>query len=279
LNRLLLSPRQLKTQLGTAVVQGKEVQENSNIILANAHGNQHIFTMGDVGITSLGLGLPHGLLHKILVQIASIIGFGPGTSLGTHTTYAPRQVQTMKLGPSIIWMESCVCGKLDGMLPQQSITQAYLHAGVNSVIAATTCSNIAGGYLDPKKTKYDFPGQTAYRYIVNRVKAAEGIYPDLHFGYLLYTDMFANLQKGNTSLAMAFRDARNAYLPEDANWEVWWSPPLFTTMIPSLDTSIMKSMAKNPALNPQLDNKYITFFEYHIYGDPGFIPYVPMTAK
>lgn len=114
---------------------------------------------------------------------------------------------------------------------------------------------------------------------MNRIKAAEGVYPDLHFGFLMYTDMLANLQKGNVSLGMAFRDARNAYLPEDANWEVWWSPPLFTSgMSTALDNSIYKSMAHSSALNAQLDNKYTTFFEYHLYGDPAFIPYVPTTT-
>ena len=279
LSRLMLSPRQLRTQLGAQVVQGKEVQENSNLILANAHGNQHLFTMGDVGVASLGLGLPKGPLHKLLIQVASITGYGPGTSLIGLTSYSPRQVETMKLGPSYMWIESCICGRLDGMYPTQSITQAYLHSGVNAVISATTCSNIAGGYLNPKNTKYDLPGQTAYRYIVNRIKAAEGVYPDLHFGFLMYTDMLANLQKGNVSLGMAFRDARNAYLPEDANWEVWWSPPLFTSgMSTALDNSIYKSMAHSSALNAQLDNKYTTFFEYHLYGDPAFIPYVPTTT-
>jgi hypothetical protein len=279
LNRIMLSPRQLRTQLGSEVVKGKEIQEGSNLIFANAHGNQHLFTMGDVGVSSLGLGLQRGPLHKLLVQVASIIGFGPGTSLGPHTCYSPRQVQTMKLGPSFMWVESCICGKLDGMYPTQSITQAYLHSGMNAVIASTTSSNIAGGYLEPKNSRYDIPGQTAYRYIVNKVKAAQGQYPDLHFGFKIFSDMLANLQKGNVSLGMALRDARNAYLPEDASWEVWWSPPLFTSGDAALDYSIYKTMAQQATgKDPRLDNKFQSFFEYHIFGDPAFTPYVPMTT-
>lgn len=281
LNKLMMSTRQVKNALGAEVVQGKTVQESSNFILANAHGNQHLFGMGDVGTNSLGLGLPHGLLHAGLVQLSSIIGLGPGFSLSYRMDYTPLNVETMDLGPSYLWIESCICGKLDGMYPQQSITQTYLHAGCNVVIAATTSSNIAGGYLEPKNTKYDFPGQTAIRYVEWSNKVKRGIYPDLHFGFKIYADTLAALKKGDISIGKAFREARNIYLPEDASWKVWWSPPLVYTGIPALDQQLQNDYTKRTAaaggtgLNPQIDNKYQSFFEYTIYGDPAFVPYVP----
>jgi hypothetical protein len=278
LNKLMMSSRQLRNAVGSESVNGKSLQENSNFIFANAHGNQHLFSMGDVGITSLGLGLPHGLINAVLKQVASILGFGPGTSLNDQMYYNPRNVEQMNLGPSFLWIESCICGKLDGIYPTQSVTQAFLHAGCGAIIASTTTSNIAGGYLDTKKTMYDFPGQALSRYLQWSMKAKKGIYPDMHFGDKIYTDTLNNLKQKDVPLGKAFRDARNVYLPDDASWEVWWSPPLVFTGLPSLDEKIQNDMIKRTAgsgLDPQMDNKYQSFWEYHIYGDPAFVPYVP----
>jgi hypothetical protein len=236
--------------------------------------------MGDVGVNSLGLGLPNGILPRILAQVSSIFGYGPGYSLSDQMYYNPRNVENMSLGPSFLWIESCICGKLDGMYPKQSITQTYLHAGCNAVISATTTSNIPGGYLEPKNTMYDFPGQALIRYLQWNKKARQGIYPDQHFGFKIYTDTCEELKQEGMSIGEAFRNARNQYLPADASWDVWWSPPLVVyTGIPALDKELQDSFAKRTAgsagLDPRLDNKYQSFFEYHVYGDPAFVPYVP----
>ena len=280
LNRLMMSKRQLRTQVGAETVQGKTLQENSNFIFANAHGNQHLFTMGDVGVNSLGLGLPNGILHSVLKQVSSIFGYGPGYALSDHMYYNPRNVENMDLGPSFLWIESCICGKLDGVYPTQSITQAYLHAGCNAIIASTTTSNIPGGYLEPKNTMYDFPGQAFARYLKWNKNARQGIYPDQHFGDKIFTDTCEQLKRDGMSIGEAFRNARNKYLPEDASWEVWWSPPLVYTGVKTLDEKIQDAMAKRTAadttgLDPRMDNKFQSFFEYHVYGDPAFVPYVP----
>lgn len=277
LNRLLLSPRQLEKAVGADNVIGKQVQEESNFILANAHGNQHMFGMGDVGMYKLGLGLPNGILERIIKNLVPIIGYGPGLSLSDHGYYSTRNVENLNLGPSFIFIESCICGKIDGMYPKQGISQAYLHAGVNTVIASTTSSNIAGGYLEPKRTKYDFPGQTLYRYLLTSMNVKRGIYPDLHFGFKIYSDLCDELNTNGTSIGLAFRNARNQYLPEDATWKVWWSPPLVLTGNWNFDLQNYKNAAEKSSSGPneQLDNKYMSFFEYTIYGDPAFIPYVP----
>jgi len=161
----------------------------------------------------------------------------------------------------------------------QSITQAYLHAGCNIIIASTTTSNIPGGYLEPKNTMYDFPGQAFIRYLQWSNKARQGIYPDQHFGDKIYTDTCGQLKQKDMSIGMAFRNARNQYLPQDADWKVWWSPPLVYTGITSLDEQYQNNLAKQTSaasgLDPRLDNKYQSFFEYHIFGDPAFAPYVP----
>ncbi len=281
LNKIGMSTRQMRNAVGAEVVEGRPLQENSNFIFANAHGNPHLFTMGDVGVTSLGLGLPHGLIHAVLAQVASIMGFGPGTALNDYMYYNPRNVEQMNLGPSFLWIESCVCGKIDGVYPTQSILQAFLHSGCTTVIAATATSNIAGGYLEPKKTQYDFPGQALIRVIEWANKARQGIYPDFHFGDKIYTDTLEQLKQSKMTIGEAFRNARNKYLPEDASWEVWWSPPLVHTGLPAVDAQYQGDVAKRTAessgMDPRLDNKYQSFWEYSIYGDPALRPYIPGT--
>ena len=279
LNKLLLSKRQISNSLGTGVVHGGESQESSNFILANAHGNQHTFGMGDIGLYKLGLGRQNGLMEKFMAQIATIMGFGPGLSLISHGYYSTRNVENMNLGPSFLWIESCICGKIDGVYPQQGISQAYIHSGCNAVIASTTSSNIAGGYLEPKNTKYDFPGLIQLRYLQWQRKVNKGVYPDLHFGFLMYEDLIKALQKDDVSIGYALREARNQYLPADADWKVWWSPPLVFTGVPEIDEFYYQQLSANSGpdgLDARLDNKFMSFQEYTLYGDPAFVPYVPI---
>jgi len=284
LNKFMLSKRQLKNEVGVDVVIGKDLQEGSNFILANAHGNQHAFGMADVGLYKLGLGLPNGLLPRILEKVSTIVGYGPGFSLGRHGMYSTRNVETMDLGPSFLWIESCICGKIDGVYPRQGVSQAYVHAGCSAVIAATTTSNIPGGYIDQeegnihKGTKYDLPGQTLLRYLKANRNAKNGILPEMHFGFKIYSDLIEGLETDDTSIGRALRDARNNYLPEDGDWNVWWSPPLIlSTGVKELDSQLFREMSSADAgLDPRLDNKYQSFFEYTLYGDPAFVPYVPI---
>ena len=109
--------------------------------------------------------------------------------------------------------------------------------------------------------------------------AKQGVYPDLHFGFKIYADICSELNKNDATLGLALRNARNRYLPEDATWKVWWSPPLITTGVQDVDNQLFKSMAEKASsgLNEQLDNKYMSFFEYTLYGDPAFTPYIPAT--
>ncbi|MCK5030162.1 MAG: hypothetical protein KAR64_01720, partial [Thermoplasmatales archaeon] len=280
LNKLLLSKQQLKKNVGVDVAVGGQLQENSNFILANAHGNQHMFGMGDVGIYKLGIGLPNGILERVLEKVATLMGFGPGLSLNDYGYYNTRNVENMDLGPSFLWIESCICGKIDGVYPKQGISQAYLHSGCNAVIAATTSSNVPGGYLEGKSTKYDFPGQTALRYIQANGNAKNDIYPEMHFGFKIYSDLCEELKTEDTSIGLAYREARNRYLPEDADWPVWWAPPLVFTGLRDIDAKILElsSSSSQSDLEPRLDNKFMSFYEYALYADPAFVPYVPFNS-
>jgi hypothetical protein len=282
LNRLAFSKRQLKNLIGEEEVKGGELMENSNFIWANAHGNQHLFGMEGIDLVSAGIGGP--IIHGALNQILPIVGggfMGPGTALMKHVEYSTREVENMDLGPSFLWIESCICGKIDGMYPQVNIGQTCLHAGINALIAAPTESNIAGGYLDPKIAMYDVPLSVWLAYLNTSINAKRGGYPDPHFGYKIYADLCEDLRENDSSIGLALRNARNKYLPEDANWTLWWSPPLIITGNPWYDYEIAQKwspMAKNMLKNgksPLLRNKYISFQEYTLFGDPAFNPYEP----
>ena len=268
LNKIIMSARQLRNELGTNTVIGGDTMESSNFIFANAHGSYYMFGMGDVGLWSIGWGLPNGILTKYYRNFYTPINtWGPGMSFMQIGNYNTRNVEGMNFGPSVLWIESCICGKIDGIYPKVGISQACLHAGVNAVFAATTLSNVPAGYNEPKRTKYDFPGQTLYRYIKTKMDTNKGIYPDPHFGDKVFTDLCEELEneEGMTT-GMAYRNARNRYLPEDIGWEMWWTPPLGDgTTTTSVDLGF----------GPYIDNKWVTFHEFVLYGDPAFEPYIP----
>ena len=82
---------------------------------------------------------------------------------------------------------------------------------------------------------------------------------------------------------MAFRDAKNSYLPGDADWLLWWSPPL---NIYTGDALLDLEMAKNnyadlykttasKGLSPMMESKYVSFQEYILFGDPALNLYEP----
>jgi hypothetical protein len=91
--------------------------------------------------------------------------------------------------------------------------------------------------------------------------------------------MIKALQKEGTSIGYALREARNMYLPKDADWQVWWSPPLVITGVPEIDRLYYEQLAAGSGpegLDARLDNKFMSFQEYTLYGDPAFVPYVPI---
>jgi hypothetical protein len=182
-----------------------------------------------------------------------------------------------------MWLESCICGKLDGMYTRANIGQSLLHAGLASLIASPTGSNIGGGYLEPKKTKYDLPIQTYLKYIKAKGQWNKGIFPDAHFGEKIYEDVCIDMKQHDTSVGLALRNAKNNYLIADADWQLWWSPPLniYTgnTMVDSElvqnnYADLFKSTASK-GLSAMLESKYVSFQEYILFGDPALNTYEP----
>ena len=285
MNRLLFSKNYVAKYLGENVAKGKKYMENSNFIWANGHGNPYLFGMPGPSAVAMGIGGP--LVKTILERILPCLDggfFGPGFSLTAEGEYNVRQVEKMNLGPSFIWIDSCLCGKIGGVYPQNSISMAFVHAGANAIISSPMESNIGGGYLEPKNHKYDTPWSVARAYLNTTRNAKNGEYPEPHFAYLMYKDMTKELMN-NKTIGLAFRDAKDAYLPEDANWTIWWSPPLITTGNPFLDLHIQnqrynefeKMYGSEKA--KMIKNKYFEFQEFCLYGDPAFNPYVPGEAS
>jgi hypothetical protein len=284
LNRLFFEKWQVRRLAGEGSVKGGDIFESSNFLFVNGHGNQFLFGVAGNDLVASGIGGPlvKSLVTKTIVPIAG--GFiGPGGDLASAGEYNTRTVSNMNLGPSFMWLESCICGKLDGLYARNNIGQSLLHAGVASLIASPTGSNIGGGYLEPKKTKYDFPIQTYLKYIKAKGQWNKGIFPDAHFGEKIYEDLCSNLVKFNTSVGLALRNAKNSYLPTDAPWQLWWSPPL---NIYTGDTQVDLALAQNnyadlykttasKGLSPMMESKYVSFQEYILFGDPALNTYEP----
>ncbi|RLF42184.1 MAG: hypothetical protein DRN12_01110 [Thermoplasmata archaeon] len=267
--------------VGDDVAKGKEIMENSNFLFVNAHGSPYLYGM--VGPSILGLGVCGPIVKYLAERILSCIDggfFGPGHAYQFIGSDEVRSVERLNMGPSVMWLDSCLCGKIGGVYPKNSISLALLHAGVNALISSSTESNIAGGYLEPKKRLYDTPWSVAKARAIASMNAKREIYPDPHFGYLLYKDMCSELMK-NETIGLAFRNARNIYLPEDANSTFWWSPPLISTDNPLLDLSLQKRIDegyKEMGIHQKsrvIKNKYFEFQEWCLYGDPAFNPYIP----
>ncbi|HUS98734.1 MAG TPA: C25 family cysteine peptidase [Candidatus Thermoplasmatota archaeon] len=284
LNKLFFEKWQVRRLAGEGSVKGGDIFESSNFLFVNGHGNQFLFGVGGNDIVASGLGGP--LVKRLFIQTVIPIagGFiGPGGDLSSAGEYNTRTVSNMNLGPSFMWLESCICGKLDGMYARTNIGQSLLHAGVASLIASPTGSNIGGGYLEPKKTKYDFPIQTYLKYFKAKGQWKRGIFPDAHFGEKIYEDLCSDMKKFNSSVGLALRNARNNYLSADADWQLWWSPPLnIYTGNTFLDLELAKSnnadLYKSTAskgLSAMMESKYVSFQEYILFGDPALNTYEP----
>ena len=258
--KLLFRKSAVRDLIGDQVVKGGEYMENSNYIFANGHGAISTYGMDGPDLVSAGFGK---ILEKVIRRLTPIGGgwLGPGFGLGK--SYTPVTVTGLDMGPSFMFLDSCTCGKIDGVYPEQSVTMALLHTGVGNLIASTTGSNIPGGYLPGKNKMTDTPFSVWKARNEWEKKAEQGIYPDLHFGFKMFEDISSYMKEEDCSTGEAFRLAKNKYLPEDITWELWWTPPLSS----SSDAPDFYGRHE--------DAKYTTYFEFVLYGDPAFNPYEP----
>ncbi len=268
-SRLLFAPNIVRKITGENTVKGGQYMEESNVIWQNAHGWPNGYEAGDVMTNTIGWRPPFHFLFNMIGRTGAIAFIATVmTNLGSHDT---RNVADMELGPSVMIIESCFCGKIDGMYPEQAISQTPLHAGVNALIASTTESNVPGGYMDPYMTrglKWDRWNWVGI--IINKLNARKGIYPEPHFGHIIYEDFFKDLGR-DKDVGTALRNARNGYLPKDWDATFTWVPPLN----PEKDAAgtLIPSAAGGSGI--VLEHKYMAYYEYTLYGDPAFNPYTP----
>lgn len=263
-NRLTFSKSQVAELAGQGNVKGREILENSNFIWLCGHGSPYNLGLEGGDLVSSGFGVTrlYQKIYKNLISPYVMVGFwGPGGGLARVGEYYPRRMSTVNMEPSFIWLESCFVGKLTGVTPQANVGQGVLHAGVAAMVSSTSGSNIPGGYLPGKNFMFDTWLGTRIRYNQWEKNTEQGLYPDFHFGSKIYADMCDHLGYG-TTIGEAFRNAKNQYLIEDEDWELWWSPPLSDSAAVGLGTHMAP--------------KYTSFHQYVLYGDPGFKPYVPI---
>ncbi len=229
--------------MGGKIAEGGKYQLGSNYIFAFAHGSYYLFEAGDMlELDQFGLGLKTGLSGK--------------------GTYDVRHVVNMDYGPSMVFIESCLVGKTEGLSPYNTLSQAFIHAGVNAFIAATRYT-ADPGYLEPGLVFEGFGIRGYVNATLNLL--LKGEYPDMHFGSLIANDYILDLIVNDSATGMALRDAKNAYLPVDANSTFLWTPPL--------NDGYGSGEAK------ALDKKYVAIHEFVLYGDPAFNPYEPVNQN
>ena len=104
-------------------------------------------------------------------------------------------------------------------------------------------------------------------------------FPDFHFGAVIGEDFIKEMINNDASTGLALRNAKNMFLPKDANSTFLWTPPLmFTTGISWLDEQILSyqntdQQSQDFEKTRVLDKKYVALHEFTLYGDPAFNPY------
>jgi len=61
----------------------------------------------------------------------------PGPPISGGGAFDVAHVKYMTFGPSVLWADSCVTGRIDGLQPENALSLAFLHAGLNVYIGAT----------------------------------------------------------------------------------------------------------------------------------------------
>ncbi len=268
LNRLLFPKTVIQMLSGESKVTGGADQLSSNLIFAFAHGFYNLFESGDIFIDARGFPLVSPL-SRIYPQIR--------TGLSNKGTFDIRSITNMDYGPSVIFIVSCITGRTDGFMAENTLSQTYLHSGANAYIGATRVT-ADPGYLEPRP----LPGGWGIG-LLGYMKAALNYrlkqeFPDAHFGAVIAEDFILSLIQEDTTTGLALRDAKNLYLPKDANTTFLWTPPLTLNSGSNFITQeYLDSLGYgSEGLNSRtrvLDKKYVALHEFTLYGDPAFNPY------
>ncbi|MDG6229746.1 MAG: C25 family cysteine peptidase, partial [Candidatus Thermoplasmatota archaeon] len=252
-------------------VTGGQDQINSNFIYSFGHGMPLGYGHGDVQIDSIGIRpiFIHSFINRMLFATGVPM---LGSGLSKVGSYDVRYLENMEFGPSVLFINSCVVGRIDGWFPECNAGQAYLHSGINALIAASR-SSPGPGYLDVRVRPKGFG-------ISEWIKTKQN--PELqklHFGGLFASDIFKNLGESDCSIGMAFRNARNSQM-DDADSEFFWTPPLSLSIHTQDDfqmweDSIRIGLDANGGLTKAMEKKFTCFMEFNLFSDPAFNPYEP----
>jgi len=140
-----------------------QFQEGSNYIMGGVHGNFYWY-------------VPQ-------CHINTISG---------GSAYDVTNVLDMSMGPSTMFLVSCITGRIDGLAPENCLSMAYVHVGVASYVGATRSTL---GWLDPG-LEFDMR-------------------PFEPEGAVLMSEMYTENLLDDMDAGLALRDAKNSYLPTD----------------------------------------------------------------
>jgi hypothetical protein len=101
----------------------------------------------------------------------------------------------------------------------------------------------------------------------------QGFYPPVHFCGVIFEDSYENLIRYDCDIGTALRNAKNDFLPEEANVTYLWTPPLDD---PLEGPNYIKTTNVNG--DRVLVEKYCTIYQLNLLGDPGFNPYEPCNS-
>jgi len=249
-------------------VRGEELQEESNIILSNAHGIWFGYEHGDSMMDTLGGPF---IIYQMLGRFVPFMPFG--TPLIAQGYYHVRAVSDMEMGPSVMFIECCGGGKLDSLHPTNVLGNSYMHAGANAFISPSTYSAI-GGYLEPRHSSGIGIGLVGYLKAVR--DARQDKYPPMHFSTWVYEQSYLNLINEDVSVGEALRDAKNDFLPDQIDASYLWTPPLsIPSDLPASVREDIKTTAEGGGSGTVPVEKYCTIYQLNLQGDPAFNPYEP----
>lgn len=151
-----------------------------------------------------------------------------GAVSGPTNPYAAKHVKYMTMGPSVMFIVSCITARIDGLQPYNTISQAFMHAGVNTYIGGTRSM---WGTLAPMPDTLNKLGEYFSKVFYGHLT-----------GYIV-SDAHPNevvaFEPSNMDVGHAFLYARNAYIKGTG---------LATST--EIDTITVTVMYADPAFNP-----------------------------
>lgn len=271
----LFDPDFLINALGDSskLVIGGKLEQNSNLIISDSHAIFFQKVAGDVLLDSIG---GPRIFYQLLARYTPIPGLLFRTPLGNVGQYSVREVSNTEMGPSVMLVEGCGSGKIDGFLPTNSLANAYLHAGVNAYISPTTFSAFYGA-LEPrfgsKGVGFGIAG-----FIKTWVDFKRGVDVPVYFNQYIFEHANLEMFEQDIDIGTALRNAKNAFLPAQLDITFRWTPPL--SIIDNLPYDVqqqinddIKSTAEEDLTFPV--EKYCTIYQINLLGDPAFNPYEP----